>query len=81
MSPLWISTIRCSWPNASKTPASKSPAPDWAITPVRRPDLPSAKNIASPDKSIRWVQGSNHGFVPKNSEVIVWSTGKNAVKK
>ena len=36
----------------------------------------SYKNIASPKKSIRWVQGSDHGFVPKNSEVIVWSTMK-----
>ena len=32
------------------------------------------KNLATPKKSIRWVQGSNHGFVPPKSEVIVWST-------
>ncbi len=31
------------------------------------------KNIASPFKSIRWVQGSDHGFVPSESEVIIWS--------
>lgn len=30
------------------------------------------KNLATPHKSIRWVQGSNHAFVPKQSEVIVW---------
>lgn len=41
----------------------------------------SYRNIASPKKSIRWVQGSDHGFVPKNSEVIVWSTMKSADKK
>ena len=41
----------------------------------------SYKNIASPNKSIRWVQGSNHGFIPKNSEVIVWSTMKDAGRK
>ncbi len=41
----------------------------------------SYKNIASPKKSIRWVQGSDHGFVPKKSEVIVWSTMKKAAKK
>ena len=29
-------------------------------------------NLATPKKSIRWVQGSNHSFVPKESEVIVW---------
>lgn len=34
----------------------------------------SYKNIASPKKSIRWVQGSDHGFVPEKSEVIVWTT-------
>ena len=34
----------------------------------------SYKNLATPRKSIRWVQGSDHGFVPKKSEVIVWST-------
>jgi len=30
------------------------------------------RNLATPKKSIRWVQGSNHGFVPRKSEVIVW---------
>ncbi len=34
----------------------------------------SYNNIASPNKSIRWVQGSDHGFVPKGSDVVVWST-------
>lgn len=33
-------------------------------------------NLATPRKSIRWVQGSDHGFVPEKSEVIVWSTTK-----
>ncbi|MBQ6472459.1 MAG: acetylxylan esterase [Victivallales bacterium] len=33
----------------------------------------SYRNLATPKKSIRWVQGSNHGFVPKKSEVIVWT--------
>ncbi len=31
------------------------------------------KNLATPKKTIRWVQGSNHGFVPRKSEVIVWT--------
>ena len=33
-------------------------------------------NLATPKKSIRWVQGSNHGFAPKKSDVVVWSTMK-----
>lgn len=33
-------------------------------------------NLATPKKSIRWVQGSNHGFVPKKSDVVIWSTMK-----
>ncbi len=36
----------------------------------------SYKNIPSPRKTIRWVQGSDHGFVPKGSEVIIWTTEK-----
>ncbi|MBQ9500732.1 MAG: acetylxylan esterase [Lentisphaeria bacterium] len=36
----------------------------------------SYNNLATPRKTIRWVQGSDHGFVPKKSEVIVWSTVK-----
>lgn len=40
----------------------------------------SYKNLATPHKSITWVQGSNHGFVPKKSEVIVWSTKEDANK-
>lgn len=31
-------------------------------------------NLATPRKSITWVQGSDHGFVPRESEVIVWKT-------
>ncbi len=34
------------------------------------------KNIASPHKSIKWVQGSNHSFIPKKSEVILWQNSK-----
>ena len=30
------------------------------------------KNIASPRKKIVWVQGSDHGFIPADSERIVW---------
>ncbi|MBR4666286.1 MAG: acetylxylan esterase, partial [Lentisphaeria bacterium] len=33
-------------------------------------------NLKTPKKSIRWVQGSNHPFVPKESDVVVWSTMK-----
>ena len=32
------------------------------------------KNLATPVKSIRWVQGSDHSFVPGDSEVVVWKT-------
>ena len=39
------------------------------------------KNLATPKKTIRWVQGSNHGFVPRKSEVIVWTTKKAPPKK
>ncbi len=41
----------------------------------------SYKNLATPKKTIRWVQGSDHGFVPHRSEVIVWTTKKPAAKK
>jgi len=33
-------------------------------------------NLKTPKKSIRWVQGSNHPFVPLKSDVVVWSTMK-----
>ncbi|MBR2345729.1 MAG: acetylxylan esterase [Lentisphaeria bacterium] len=36
----------------------------------------SYNNLATPNKSISWVQGSDHGFIPEKSEVIVWKTGK-----
>jgi hypothetical protein len=39
------------------------------------------KNLATPKKTIRWVQGSDHGFVPQKSEVVVWTTKKPAAKK
>ena len=42
----------------------------------------SYKNLATPKKTIRWVQGSDHGFVPHRSEVIVWTTkGKKPAAK
>ncbi len=41
----------------------------------------SYKNIASPHKSIRWVQGSDHGFIPEKSEVVVWSTAPKQERK
>ena len=31
-------------------------------------------NLATPKKSIKWVQGSDHGFVPKKSEIVLWKT-------
>lgn len=37
-------------------------------------------NLATPHKSIRWVQGSSHGFVPEKSEVIIWRTSGDAGK-
>ena len=37
----------------------------------------SYNNLATPDKSIKWVQGSDHGYVPEDSEVTVWATEKN----
>ena len=36
----------------------------------------SYNNLATPDKTIRWYQSSDHGFVPHEKEIIVWSTGK-----
>ena len=33
-------------------------------------------NLATSDKTIVWVQGSDHGFVPEKSEVITWRNGK-----
>ena len=33
-------------------------------------------NLGTPKKSIRWVQGSDHGYVPQESEVIIWK-GRN----
>ena len=32
------------------------------------------RNLATPRKSIKWVQGGDHGFVPAQSEVILWKT-------
>lgn len=30
------------------------------------------KNLATPKKKIRWVQGSNHPYIPEDTERIVW---------
>ena len=34
----------------------------------------SYRNLATPLKTIHWYQGSNHGFVPENPEIITWTT-------
>ena len=34
------------------------------------------KNLATPNKTIKWYQGSDHGFVPKDPEIIIWTTNK-----
>ena len=34
------------------------------------------RNLATAKKSIRWVQGSDHGFIPSKSEVVVWKNEK-----
>ena len=39
------------------------------------------KNLATPSKTIRWVQGATHGFSPKKSEIVVWTTKKDNGKK
>ena len=36
----------------------------------------SYNNLATPNKTIRWYQSSDHGFVPHKKEIIVWTTGK-----
>ena len=36
----------------------------------------SYNNLATPHKTIRWCQGSTHGFTPNGEEVIIWSTEK-----
>ena len=38
------------------------------------------KNLSTPKKTIRWVQGSDHNFIPQKSEIIIWSTVKNNQK-
>ncbi|MBR1951704.1 MAG: acetylxylan esterase [Lentisphaeria bacterium] len=34
----------------------------------------SYNNLATPRKTIKWYQGSDHSFIPKKSEIVVWST-------
>ena len=34
------------------------------------------KNLATPDKKMTWVQGSNHGYAPEGTERIVWDNTK-----
>ena len=36
----------------------------------------SYKNLATPLKTIHWHQGSDHGFVPEEPEIITWTTKK-----
>jgi hypothetical protein len=33
-------------------------------------------NLATPDKTIHWYQGSDHGQIPQKKEIITWSTTK-----
>lgn len=33
-------------------------------------------NLATPDKTIHWYQGSDHGCVPENPKIITWTTAK-----
>ena len=31
------------------------------------------RNLATPDKTIHWYQGSDHGFIPQKKEIITWT--------
>ena len=31
-------------------------------------------NLATPDKTIKWYQGSDHSFIPKPPEIIIWKS-------
>ena len=33
-------------------------------------------NLAAPDKTVKWYQGSTHSDIPKNPEIIVWQNKK-----
>ena len=33
-------------------------------------------NLATPDKTIHWYQGSDHGTIPPKEEIITWTTSK-----
>ena len=33
-------------------------------------------NLATPDKTIKWYQGSDHGNIPQNPEIITWTTSQ-----
>ena len=36
----------------------------------------SYNNLATPNKTIHWYQGSDHGFIPEKAEIVVWTTKK-----
>ena len=36
----------------------------------------SYNNLATPRKTIKWYQGSDHGFVPQKAEIVTWTTEK-----
>ena len=36
----------------------------------------SYNNLATPNKTISWYQGSDHGFIPRKAEIVVWTTKK-----
>lgn len=33
-------------------------------------------NLATPNKTVLWHQGSDHGFVPEDPEIVTWTTKK-----
>ena len=33
-------------------------------------------NLATPEKSIKWYQGSNHSIIPQKPEIVIWTAGK-----
>ena len=36
----------------------------------------SYNNLATPDKTIHWYQGSDHGFIPQKAEIVTWTNRK-----
>ena len=37
-------------------------------------------NLATPEKTIKWYQGSNHTIIPPEAEIITWTAGKKVEK-